>query len=155
MSDPTIVIFTVCMLVLVSFFVISNYFDTKETEQILKELDRTTQNIINFAEERTTTTTTFVDPWYKFIDEFEEWAKECPLEMSDRARLLHLQEEVIELLEKPYDDMEMADIGLILLKHCFAYDVDLLLAMQVKFNLIKNSKWSAPDENGIVRRIKD
>ena len=92
--------------------------------------------------------------WEEFIAEFEEWAERCPLEYTDDARLRHLIEEVNELYQKPDDILEMADIGLILLKHCYAKKVNLLDAMRMKFDMIKNSEWYPPDENGVVRRKK-
>lgn len=94
------------------------------------------------------------EPWEAFFAEFHEWAERCPLEMTDEGRLNHLLEEVKELKDKPDDILEMADVALIIFKHMVYKQVDPYACITLKFDIIKNAKWTDPDAAGIVHRIK-
>lgn len=89
-----------------------------------------------------------------FQTEVSEWAKKTFPNSSDHGRLFHLHEEVIELMEKPHDGREMADIYLILLHHAEAHGIDLAKVAKEKFEIVKNRKWGHPDKNGIIHHLK-
>ena len=133
---------------------LNSYMQKRTTDLLLQLLGTFASGTL----EETTAHETSIEHCYRwddFLDELHEWADSCPLEMNDRARLFHLQEEVSELQNAPNDSTEMADVGLVLLKHCYEKNTDLLEAMIEKFNKIRNSKWHPPDNYGIVRRVKE
>ena len=66
-----------------------------------------------------------------------------------------MREEIEELSQHPGDPYEAADIFLLLIHHAHANGYDLLTATNKKFEIIKKRKWQKPDENGVVRHVKE
>lgn len=147
-----ILLLSVCVVSLIVFWTVIRNSVTRRNK-VIDDILRSYRESDGYTSTFTTVYSRCPD-YEEFLEEFHEWADRCPLEMDDTSRLLHLREEVNELIEKPDDVLEMADIGLILLKHCYAKKVDLLEIMQIKYNQIKDSSWHPPDANGVVRRVK-
>lgn len=88
------------------------------------------------------------------IDLFEEirrWGRNTFNSPTREGILLHLREEVKELLDEPADCLEMADIVILLIQLAALDDIKLEHAIENKFNINKVRQWEEPDDNGIVR----
>jgi NTP pyrophosphatase (non-canonical NTP hydrolase) len=72
----------------------------------------------------------------------------------DRDILLHLVEEVGELIRVPGDGEEMADVVLIVMHLAQRKGVDLGAALEAKFKMCQESDWHYAEDSGRVRRIK-
>ena len=72
----------------------------------------------------------------------------------DRDILLHLIEEVGELIRDPASGEEMADIVLVIMHLAHRKGVDLSLEIIAKFDLCERSKWYFDDKFGRMRRVK-
>lgn len=74
------------------------------------------------------------------------------------APLGKLKEEVQELCDSPQDDMEYADVLLVLLDAYRTKGGDANQLMNYAYGKLainKNRKWGKPDENGVFSHIKD
>lgn len=74
------------------------------------------------------------------------------------SKLHHLREEVDELIEDVNDTHEWADCVILLIDAAkkAGHDMDDLYSfVQEKMKINKNRKWGAPDENGVVRHVKE
>lgn len=89
-----------------------------------------------------------------FQKQVGDWSLEHFSHADDGVRTRKLQEELNELVEKPDDAMEMADIFLVLLHHASAHNVDLFQAAMRKFEICQQRQWLPPDEHGIRRHVK-
>lgn len=98
---------------------------------------------------------TFND-FYKRYAEFSNSTFGTPEERGCLSPLLHLQEEVKELMDKPNDEMEWADCFLLLLDAARrkGHSVDALVKFaNAKLEINKNRSWKQ-DENGVYKHIK-
>jgi len=110
-----------------------------------------------------------MDEFTKFLNEVAEWQDITFPNANSLSKLAHLIEEIVELkdciitsvVESPqnYDlKLEYADCFLLLFGAASksGFDLkDVFDAMREKMEINKNRKWGSPDENGVVRHIKD
>jgi len=96
----------------------------------------------------------------KFIEDRTKFSNETfgtPSERTCIAPLLHLQEEVVELIENPADTMEWADCMLLLLDAAWrkGWTMDDLLEFCIqKLEINKKRKWKKK-ANGVYNHIKE
>lgn len=92
---------------------------------------------------------------YAFQKVVARWAAVAFPNSSPQTKLLHLKEEVDELLkaEAAHGDVESeaADILLILLHYAESHGFSLMAAALAKFEVVKARKWGPPDAQGVVR----
>jgi NTP pyrophosphatase (non-canonical NTP hydrolase) len=101
-------------------------------------------------------------------DQFEritKWQLETFPNATAQSKLIHLQEEVKELFEaidlQMSDDMvrlEFADCFTLLFGAAKAYGLsysDCVDCIELKSEINLNRKWGTPDENGVVKHIKE
>lgn len=83
-----------------------------------------------------------------------QWGRETFPASEDRSKILHLQEEVGELAERPWCGEEMADVVMIVAHLAAAHEVNLADEIERKLALCRQRVWGNPDENGVVKAIK-
>ena len=93
------------------------------------------------------------------VERVSEWADRIFLDgvghpMPDRDILLHMVEEVGELVRVPGDGGEMADVILCIMHLAHRKGVDLGKELEAKFQLCVNSKWHYAEDSGRMRRVK-
>jgi NTP pyrophosphatase (non-canonical NTP hydrolase) len=74
------------------------------------------------------------------------------------GKINHLRKEVEELAAAPRDEMEMADIVILLLyiaNHAGKSGDDLLEAVERKLELVKRRQWGVPDADGCCQHIEE
>lgn len=79
-------------------------------------------------------------------------------ERGPSAPAHHLLKEAKELVDKPTDISEMADIFNLLMDVCrrSGHDIrDLLNAVDYKLDVLLTRKWGKPDENGVIEHIRE
>lgn len=91
--------------------------------------------------------------WAELQKETGLWSDETFPLSSNSSRIAHMEDELKELLDKPADKLEMADIMLLLMHHAHIHKVNLVDAVAEKFEIIKQRKWGKPDERGVVRHV--
>jgi NTP pyrophosphatase (non-canonical NTP hydrolase) len=110
-----------------------------------------------------------MEEFTKFIKEVTEWQDKTFPGANSLSNLAHLIEEIVELkdaiVSSAYEGpknhsirMEYADCFLLLFGAASksGFDPkDVFDAMREKMEINKNRKWGSPDENGVVRHIKD
>jgi Protein of unknown function (DUF550) len=77
---------------------------------------------------------------------------------TPESKARHLSEEALEAAADPSDIIEWADCLILLLdgvRRAGYSTQDLYDAVQRKMEINRNRKWGAPDENGVVRHIRD
>lgn len=100
--------------------------------------------------------------------EVTEWAEATFPGSTVQAKILHLWEELEEAFERANSKAdyktceEIADAGLITLHLASSLGVELPAAtprfaaeVRNKLDICKTRKWGAPDENGVVRHVKE
>jgi NTP pyrophosphatase (non-canonical NTP hydrolase) len=83
--------------------------------------------------------------------ELAAWAAEA---VPDADHLAKMREEFDELLDKPGNAHEMADLFMALLVHASSCGVDIEAAVMEKLQIVKGRTYGAPDENGVARHIR-
>lgn len=98
------------------------------------------------------------DRWQAMQDDIGAFTEYVFGKSTPEAKLAHLAEEVQEVMADPSDAHEWADCMILLLdaarKAGFTTD-DLYDAVVEKMKINKTRKWQAPDENGVVRHVKE
>lgn len=82
------------------------------------------------------------------------WSDATFPKSTDRSRIEHARDELGELQDDPADPLENADVILLMTHHAHVHGYNLFEASLDKFNIIKQRKWGAPDERGVVHHIK-
>ncbi len=94
----------------------------------------------------------------KFGKELGEWADTTfPGHRTTMRCLLHLREEVNELIDAPDDRSEFADAFMLLLDAARKAGItpdDLIRAGYGKLEICRQRQWGPPDENGVIRHTK-
>ena len=90
--------------------------------------------------------------------EIGEWSTKTFGPPRAQSKILHMQREVEELLLKPGDIFEMADILILLLdiaRTAGHSANDLVITVQEKMEINKKRNWGNPDKNGVVEHVED
>ena len=95
--------------------------------------------------------------------EITRWQENTFNNATALSKAFHLQEEVGELIEDIKQNsenkrLEYADCFMLLFGAAKADGMtysDICNAIEEKFAIIKNRKWGTPDENGVVKHIKE
>lgn len=99
----------------------------------------------------------------ELFNEITAWQEETFGNATALSKVNHLIEEVGELKEdlengNPMVKHEFADCILLLYgsakSHGFSYN-DINTIIREKFEIVKQRKWGEPDENGVVKHIKE
>lgn len=101
--------------------------------------------------------------------EITKWQEETFSKATPLSKIAHLAEELQELVHAIKDEdhtidhekiraikMEFADCFFLLFGAAAAYGmkyIDIIYAIQQKFEINKNRKWGTPDADGVVRHI--
>lgn len=97
------------------------------------------------------------------FNEISAWQKETFGQSTSLSKIAHLVEELEELIldlknNNPERRLEFADC-FFLLFGAAACDgmsyMDICIAIQEKFVINKSRKWGKPDENGVVKHLKN
>jgi len=99
-----------------------------------------------------------MDKWQYLQNDIADFTDNVFGQSNPVSKLHHLQEEVAELIEEPEDTLEWADCMILLIDAAkkAGHDMDDLYGfIQAKMDINKKRKWSAPDENGVVRHVKE
>ena len=101
----------------------------------------------------------------KQFESITKWQRETFPNANALSRVNHLAEEVLELHEALHKhhsasdtEMELADCFILLFGAANAYGMsydDILNAIDKKMDINKARKWGKPDENGVVKHVKD
>lgn len=86
-----------------------------------------------------------------------DWGEEIMTQspnFSDKDCLIHLMEEVGELVRDCGDGSEMADIMLIIMHLAYRKGIDLGKEMESKFQHCVDSEWHYAEDSGRMRRVK-
>ena len=119
------------------------------------------------------------DEWKAFLNEMHEWQQETFGQATPMSKLKHLEEEINELMDSfmvydycvinkenneaiPSDvatqlESEFADCFFLLFGSLYAHGAnmdDLLQWMKDKLEVNKKRKWGKPDDDGVVKHIK-
>lgn len=97
------------------------------------------------------------------FNEISAWQKETFGQATPLSKIAHLADEVMELYHdlianKPERRLEFADCFFLLFGAAAADGMtyqDICQAIQEKLEVNKARKWGKPDENGVVKHIKD
>lgn len=99
-----------------------------------------------------------VGKFNQFQREHGEWSDGTFGKRPVSGPLNHLLKEVKEVIAKPNDLVEYADIGLLLMDSLrisgFTIE-DLFWCMKQKFEINKHRVWGKPDANGTVEHIRE
>lgn len=94
----------------------------------------------------------------KLAAEQAKWADETFGSHRDpRPTLQHLQREVIEVMDSPYDAEEYADCFLLVMDAArrAGFDIEYLLqAATAKYIVNTNRTWATPDADGVMEHVK-
>lgn len=94
----------------------------------------------------------------RFQLEAHRWADSVFGELRPpEGAVAHLQKEVKELAEHPYDDMEYADCLMLILDAASNAGIgadDLLNTAWEKLAINRAREWGEPDENGVVEHVR-
>lgn len=97
------------------------------------------------------------------FNEIVQWQKETFPASNAVSKVLHLEDEVKELLESlaiNHNDtsLEYADCFILLMGSADAYNMsfkDVFNSINTKMEINKARQWGIPDENGVVKHKKD
>ncbi len=94
--------------------------------------------------------------WQKLQDDIEEFTTAVFKEATVKTKMLHLKEEIDEVIAKPKDKHEWADCLILLLDAARIAGLnteDLLISANEKMAINKKRNWGEPDKSSIVRHI--
>lgn len=89
-----------------------------------------------------------------FQNKVSDWANSTFPNSSLNSKLLHIKEELDEILENPQDIKEWADVLLIYMHAAKSQGFtlsDIFKSAEDKFIEIQSRKWKNPDKNRVVR----
>ena len=99
-----------------------------------------------------------MDRWQKLQDDIGVFTDRVFGHSTPEAKAMHLAEEAHEAAADPQDMLEWADCTILLLdavrKAGYSTE-DLYQAVIRKMEINKNRTWGEPDENGVVRHVKE
>lgn len=95
--------------------------------------------------------------------EITKWQKETFGEATSLSKLLHLEEEIKEVILDLHTgnkerNLEFADCFILLFGAAASDGMDysdICNAVETKMAINRKRKWGKPDENGVVNHIKD
>lgn len=94
----------------------------------------------------------------EFQREQGKWSDETFGDREPKGPITHAQEELVEILDDPYNVVEYGDAMTLILDGArlagFTVD-DLFESMQTKFEINKQRTWGEPDENGKCKHIEE
>jgi hypothetical protein len=89
------------------------------------------------------------------IDDILAWQRRTFPDGTAASCAKHLLKEAHELVAKPTDGEEMADIVFLAFGAADRAGVDLWAAIRAKFEINKSRTWGTPDVDGVVHHIRD
>ncbi len=86
------------------------------------------------------------------FQEVHQWQVETFPAATARSRVIHLQEEVGELLQDPSNESEIADCLMLV---AMVQGIDIHACVTKKFEVNKLRRWGTPDADGVVKHVQD
>ncbi len=84
-----------------------------------------------------------------------QWQLETFPAATARSKVIHLQEEVGELLQDPSNESEIADCLMLIVGVAMVQGIDIHACLTKKFEVNKRRRWGTPDADGVVKHVQD
>ena len=87
--------------------------------------------------------------------EITEWADEIIPHRTSQKALIKMLGEISELFENPSDELEMADIAILMFDYFHLEGVDIVEAVRKKMAINRQREWEVDEKTGMLNHVKN